>query len=268
MNEIRGHAPLTRQPSAGDVPLAERGVSDTHARSLRAVLFDVDFTLCRPGPRLGPLGYRQAGVLRAASSLTPSATTRPGPRPSKTSTLHPELDYDLEVWQRFTEDIVRGMGGTGDAVARGRRGDRERVGGSRELRALRRRAADPSCGSRARLLAGAHLEHEPRPRRVRRPPRHRRGRRRHVSHARKDEAASRPSSGACWRCSTSRRARRSWSETRSATTSVERRHSECRRYSSTARGPARPMSLRSAGWTSLFRCSAVGGVDLAPETRR
>jgi HAD superfamily hydrolase (TIGR01549 family) len=31
--------------------------------------------------------------------------------------MHPELDHDPEVWQRFTEDIVRGMGGRGPAVA-------------------------------------------------------------------------------------------------------------------------------------------------------
>ena len=29
--------------------------------TLRAVLFDVDFTLARPGPELGPEGYRRAG---------------------------------------------------------------------------------------------------------------------------------------------------------------------------------------------------------------
>jgi len=29
--------------------------------SLRAVLFDVDFTIARPGPELGPEGYRRLG---------------------------------------------------------------------------------------------------------------------------------------------------------------------------------------------------------------
>jgi HAD superfamily hydrolase (TIGR01549 family) len=29
---------------------------------------------------------------------------------------HPELVHDEEIWVRFTEDIVRGMGGEGDAV--------------------------------------------------------------------------------------------------------------------------------------------------------
>lgn len=30
---------------------------------------------------------------------------------------HPELEHDIEVWIRFTEDIVAGMGGTGPAVS-------------------------------------------------------------------------------------------------------------------------------------------------------
>ena len=92
-------------------------MSDTHARSLRAVLFDVDFTLCRPGPRLGPLGYREAGTRRGLE-LDPERYDEARAAAIDDITLHPELDYDLEVWQRFTEDIVRGMGGTGDAVAR------------------------------------------------------------------------------------------------------------------------------------------------------
>jgi hypothetical protein len=29
--------------------------------ALRAVVFDVDFTLARPGPDLGPEGYRELG---------------------------------------------------------------------------------------------------------------------------------------------------------------------------------------------------------------
>ena len=28
---------------------------------------------------------------------------------------HPELEHDEEVWLRFTEDIVRGMGGEGES---------------------------------------------------------------------------------------------------------------------------------------------------------
>ena len=31
---------------------------------------------------------------------------------------HPELEHDEEIWLRFTEDIVRGMGGRGTPAAR------------------------------------------------------------------------------------------------------------------------------------------------------
>ena len=45
------------------------------ARELRAVLFDVDFTLARPGPELGPEGY-----VRAGGALRPDARCRPATR--------------------------------------------------------------------------------------------------------------------------------------------------------------------------------------------
>ena len=38
---------------------------------LRAVIFDVDFTLAKPGPDLGPEGYRSLG-LRYGLELDPS----------------------------------------------------------------------------------------------------------------------------------------------------------------------------------------------------
>ena len=91
-------------------------MSDADACSLRAVLFDVDFTLCRPGPQLGPLGYQHAGVLRGLE-LDPELYDDARATAIEDFEVHPELDHDLEVWQRFTEDIVRGMGGAGAAVA-------------------------------------------------------------------------------------------------------------------------------------------------------
>jgi hypothetical protein len=38
---------------------------------VRAVLFDVDFTIARPGPELGPEGYRRLGA-RFGLELDPS----------------------------------------------------------------------------------------------------------------------------------------------------------------------------------------------------
>ena len=78
--------------------------------SLRAVLFDVDFTLARPGPELGPDGYARLGA-RYGLTLDPSRYGDARERAVEQLKRHPELDHDEEVWIVFTEAIVRGMGG-------------------------------------------------------------------------------------------------------------------------------------------------------------
>jgi HAD superfamily hydrolase (TIGR01662 family) len=78
----------------------------------RAVLFDVDFTIAKPGPLLGPEGYRDAGR-RHGLELDPARYTEARAAALLDLAHHPELDHDEEVWVRFTEDIVRGMGGEG-----------------------------------------------------------------------------------------------------------------------------------------------------------
>jgi putative hydrolase of the HAD superfamily len=84
-------------------------------RRVDAVLFDVDFTLAKPGPLLGPEGYREAG---ARHGLTLDPALYPQARAAAVEDLehHPELEHDEEIWIRFTEDIVRGMGGDGPRV--------------------------------------------------------------------------------------------------------------------------------------------------------
>jgi putative hydrolase of the HAD superfamily len=83
---------------------------------LRAVVFDVDFTLARPGPDLGPEGYRALGA-RYGLSLDP--TLYEPARAAAVAELkrHPELDHDEEIWVRFTERVIVGMGGRGDTRA-------------------------------------------------------------------------------------------------------------------------------------------------------
>lgn len=82
---------------------------------LRAVLLDVDFTLFRPGPELGPEGYARAGA-RHGLTLVPARYDEARRAAIADLEHHPELEHDEEIWVAFTEDIVCGMGGAGDAA--------------------------------------------------------------------------------------------------------------------------------------------------------
>jgi putative hydrolase of the HAD superfamily len=81
--------------------------------TLRAVLFDVDFTLVKPGPDLGPEGYQLLGR-RFGLELDPQRYAEARAAAVETVERHPELDHDEEVWVLFTERIIRGMGGDSD----------------------------------------------------------------------------------------------------------------------------------------------------------
>jgi HAD superfamily hydrolase (TIGR01549 family) len=78
--------------------------------SLRAVLFDVDFTLARPLPPPVPDAYRRAGE-QYGLDLDPTLYEQARIDALKTLQKHPELEHDEEIWYAFTERIVRGMGG-------------------------------------------------------------------------------------------------------------------------------------------------------------
>ena len=82
---------------------------------LRAVLFDVDFTLAKPGPDLGPEGYRRLGE-RFGLALDPSRYVEARAAAIEHLQRHPELDHDEEVWIVFTERIIRGLGGDGESA--------------------------------------------------------------------------------------------------------------------------------------------------------
>jgi putative hydrolase of the HAD superfamily len=81
--------------------------------TLRAVLFDVDFTIAKPGPDLGPEGYERLGR-RFGLDLEPGSYDDARRHAVETLERHPELDHDEEVWVLFTEQIIRGMGGNSD----------------------------------------------------------------------------------------------------------------------------------------------------------
>jgi putative hydrolase of the HAD superfamily len=83
---------------------------------LRAVVFDVDFTLARPGPDLGPEGYHALGR-RYGLELDPARYEEARASAFAEVKRHPELDHDEEIWVLFTERIIRGMGGEGDTYA-------------------------------------------------------------------------------------------------------------------------------------------------------
>jgi HAD superfamily hydrolase (TIGR01549 family) len=82
----------------------------------KAVIFDVDFTIAKPGPDLGPEGYVRLG---ARHGLALDASLYTSARRSALETLkrHPELDHDQEIWILFTQRIIEGMGGVGDTYA-------------------------------------------------------------------------------------------------------------------------------------------------------
>jgi HAD superfamily hydrolase (TIGR01662 family) len=78
--------------------------------TLRAVLFDVDFTLVRPGPELSPEGYVRVGE-RHGLALDPARYEDARDAALVDLEAHPELEHDEEIWYAFTERIVCGMGG-------------------------------------------------------------------------------------------------------------------------------------------------------------
>ena len=112
MLDVRRKLPslASRQPDAYRWPAP--------ALTLEAVLFDVDFTLVRPGPELGPEGYRRAGEPHGLA-LDPSRYDEARVAALETLAAHPELRHDDEIWVAFTERIVA-RHGRERAIARAR----------------------------------------------------------------------------------------------------------------------------------------------------
>jgi HAD superfamily hydrolase (TIGR01549 family) len=84
--------------------------------TLRAVLFDVDFTLSQPGPALGPEGYVALGLRHG---LALDAARHDEARAAALERFRYPADHrhDDSLWVDFTEDIIRGLGGSSPAVA-------------------------------------------------------------------------------------------------------------------------------------------------------
>jgi HAD superfamily hydrolase (TIGR01549 family) len=81
--------------------------------TLRAVLFDVDFTLVRPGPELGADGYVRVAQ-RHGVELDGSRYQEARERALESLQRHPDFRHDEEIWFAFSERVVRGMGGNSD----------------------------------------------------------------------------------------------------------------------------------------------------------
>jgi HAD superfamily hydrolase (TIGR01549 family) len=77
---------------------------------LRAVLFDVDFTLCRPGPELSPERYARIAA-RHGVELDTARYDEAREAAVLNLKRHPELLHDDSIWHAFTEEIFVGMGG-------------------------------------------------------------------------------------------------------------------------------------------------------------
>jgi HAD superfamily hydrolase (TIGR01549 family) len=83
---------------------------------LRAVLFDVDFTLCRPGPELSADRYAR---IAERYGITLDTSRYDDAREAAVLNLkrHPELLHDDTIWHRFTEEIFLGMGGPAEIAS-------------------------------------------------------------------------------------------------------------------------------------------------------
>ncbi len=80
---------------------------------IQAVLFDLDFTLAKPGPDLGPEGYQRLGR-RFGLELDPKRYKEARAKAVEGLRRHPDFRHDEEIWIAFTERIIRGMGGNSD----------------------------------------------------------------------------------------------------------------------------------------------------------
>jgi putative hydrolase of the HAD superfamily len=84
--------------------------------NVRAVLFDVDFTLCRPGPELSAERYARVA---ARHGVALDVSRHDDAREAAVLNLkrHPELVHDETIWHRFTEEIFLGMGGPAEIAS-------------------------------------------------------------------------------------------------------------------------------------------------------
>jgi len=81
---------------------------------VRAVFFDVDFTLIYPGPRFQASGYEEF-CARHGITVDPSRFAR-AVSGAATGLDAPDDLYDAQLYVDYTKRIIEGMGGSGPAV--------------------------------------------------------------------------------------------------------------------------------------------------------
>ena len=82
--------------------------------AVRAVFFDVDFTLIYPGPMFQGVGYRESCERHGIA--VDEARYDAAVRAALASLDHEQVVYDDEIFIRYTRRIIEGMGGSGDRV--------------------------------------------------------------------------------------------------------------------------------------------------------
>jgi putative hydrolase of the HAD superfamily len=88
---------------------------------LRAIFFDVDFTLIYPGPVFQGEGYRDFCARHGVANCDPAAFHAAVTGASALLDAAEDHAYDADVFVRYIRDIIERMGGTGnrlDACAR------------------------------------------------------------------------------------------------------------------------------------------------------
>jgi putative hydrolase of the HAD superfamily len=85
-------------------------VAGQRVTQIRAVLFDVDFTICRPGPELSFESYARVAA-RHGVELDVSRYEEAREQAALNLKRHPELAHDDTIWHAFTEEIFIRMGG-------------------------------------------------------------------------------------------------------------------------------------------------------------
>ena len=79
--------------------------------NVKAVLFDVDFTLAKPRSELGPDGFQRIG---REHGLDAGRFPEAWAAASESLRRDPELRHDEELWPALSERVFLGMGGESD----------------------------------------------------------------------------------------------------------------------------------------------------------